>query len=80
MNIHPPRIMYCGQQFYCLNTGPYADQVVHAGTTEWCVGLQASREEPITERITMNILDDMLTRGDNDVVASASRDGSTAKL
>lgn len=58
----------------------YVEQVVHAGSTEWCVGLQASREEPITERITKNVLDGMLTPGANGCVTSASRDESPARL
>ena len=40
--------------------GSKGGRVVHAGSTEWCVGLREGREEPLTELITRNILDGML--------------------
>eukprot|EP01046_Picozoa_sp_COSAG06_P036401 COSAG06_NODE_4009_length_4665_cov_14.628673_6_plen_44_part_00 len=30
--------------------GEQGGRVVHAGSTEWCVGLQEGREEPLTVR------------------------------
>jgi hypothetical protein len=43
-----------------MTVGDKGGRVVHAGSTEWCVGLQKGREEPLTEVITRNILDGML--------------------
>jgi hypothetical protein len=55
--------------------GEKGGRVVHAGSTEWCVGLQEGREEPLTELITRNILDGMLSRA-----AEAQGQPGAAKL
>jgi hypothetical protein len=33
-----------------MMVGEQGGRVVHAGSTEWCVGLQEGREEPLTVR------------------------------
>ena len=33
-----------------MMVGEQGGRVIHAGSTEWCVGLQEGREEPLTVR------------------------------
>eukprot|EP01043_Picozoa_sp_COSAG02_P019891 COSAG02_NODE_970_length_15551_cov_4.985698_1_plen_117_part_00 len=69
-----PKIMHTEQS----TCDSYMEQVVHVGSTEWCVGLQTGREEPIAEQITKNTLDGMLSHGYVDSVTSTSLCESTA--
>eukprot|EP01048_Picozoa_sp_COSAG05_P010683 COSAG05_NODE_956_length_6433_cov_1.774708_3_plen_96_part_00 len=62
-----------------MKLGSHGGRVIHAGSCEWCVGLQAGREEPLTEMVTRNILDSML--GATDVAEEANNsDVPSAKL
>eukprot|EP01044_Picomonas_judraskeda_P019056 COSAG03_NODE_3927_length_1757_cov_2.123040_3_plen_95_part_00 len=59
-----------------MMVGEEGGRVIHAGSTEWCVGLQEGREEPLTERITRNILDSMLRPPQPTATGSAGGEGA----